>query len=227
MIARTMVQVSCPPHMRETKPRSILMRLIGNGGRHDGLRRRGLSLRDRHAPHRHDRVRGLGRAFRLRRGPPRRLCLEGRAVHGRRLPAAGHRRRRARRDFHSRGRGSYLGTVAGVILITLLQSIPFVMQMPEAGRQIIYGGRSFSCSFSTARAGKPLTRSGADMLNARPPFGGPAGGHGCVASAKPACPCEGGCQTVRSVANLAVWTCPPVFENRSPRQGFLWLPLCV
>ncbi len=103
MIARTMVQVSCPPHMRETKPRSILMRLIGNGGRHDGLRRRGLSLRDRHAPHRHDRVRGVGRAFRLRRGPPRRLCLEGRAVHGRRLPAAGHRRRRARRDFHSRG----------------------------------------------------------------------------------------------------------------------------
>ncbi|PDQ18169.1 ABC transporter permease [Mesorhizobium sanjuanii] len=38
------------------------------------------------------------------------------------------------------GRGSYLGTVAGVILITLLQSILSVMQMPEAGRQIIYGG---------------------------------------------------------------------------------------
>lgn len=37
------------------------------------------------------------------------------------------------------GRGSYLGTVAGVILITLLQSILSVMQMPEAGRQIIYG----------------------------------------------------------------------------------------
>jgi ribose transport system permease protein len=37
------------------------------------------------------------------------------------------------------GRGSYLGTVAGVILITLLQSILSVMQMEEAGRQVIYG----------------------------------------------------------------------------------------
>ena len=37
------------------------------------------------------------------------------------------------------GRGSYLGTVAGAILITLLQSILSVMQMPEAGRQIVYG----------------------------------------------------------------------------------------
>ena len=37
------------------------------------------------------------------------------------------------------GRGSYIGTIAGVILITLLQSILSVMQMPEAGRQVIYG----------------------------------------------------------------------------------------
>ena len=37
------------------------------------------------------------------------------------------------------GRGTYLGTVAGVILITLLQSILSVMQMEEAGRQVIYG----------------------------------------------------------------------------------------
>jgi ribose transport system permease protein len=37
------------------------------------------------------------------------------------------------------GRGNYLGTVAGVILITLLQSILSVMQMAEYGRQIIYG----------------------------------------------------------------------------------------
>jgi len=37
------------------------------------------------------------------------------------------------------GRGSYLGTVAGVLLITLLQSILSVMQMPEFGRQVIYG----------------------------------------------------------------------------------------
>jgi len=37
------------------------------------------------------------------------------------------------------GSGTYLGTVAGVLLITLLQSILSVMQMPEAGRQVIYG----------------------------------------------------------------------------------------
>jgi ribose transport system permease protein len=37
------------------------------------------------------------------------------------------------------GRGTYLGTVAGVMLITLLQSILSVMQIPEFGRQIIYG----------------------------------------------------------------------------------------
>ncbi len=37
------------------------------------------------------------------------------------------------------GRGSYLGTVAGVILITLLQSILSVMQIEESGRQVIYG----------------------------------------------------------------------------------------
>src|SRR3954452_2386083 len=37
------------------------------------------------------------------------------------------------------GRGSYLGTVAGVILITLLQSILSMMQMEESGRQVIYG----------------------------------------------------------------------------------------
>ena len=37
------------------------------------------------------------------------------------------------------GKGSYLGTVAGVILITLLQSILSVLQIPEYGRQVIYG----------------------------------------------------------------------------------------
>ena len=37
------------------------------------------------------------------------------------------------------GQGRYLGTVAGVLLITLLQSILSVMQMQEYGRQIIYG----------------------------------------------------------------------------------------
>jgi ribose transport system permease protein len=37
------------------------------------------------------------------------------------------------------GRGHYLGTVAGVILITLLQSILSVMQIEEWGRHVIYG----------------------------------------------------------------------------------------
>ncbi len=38
------------------------------------------------------------------------------------------------------GSGRYLGTVVGVLLIVLLQSMLSVLQMPEAGRQIIYGG---------------------------------------------------------------------------------------
>ncbi|NMM43084.1 ABC transporter permease [Rhodospirillaceae bacterium KN72] len=37
------------------------------------------------------------------------------------------------------GRGRYIGTLVGVILIVLLNSVLSIMQMPEAGRQIIYG----------------------------------------------------------------------------------------
>lgn len=37
------------------------------------------------------------------------------------------------------GRGRYLGTLMGVILIVLLNSVLSIMQMPEAGRQVIYG----------------------------------------------------------------------------------------
>lgn len=37
------------------------------------------------------------------------------------------------------GRGRYIGTVVGVILIVLLNSVLSITQMPEAGRQIIYG----------------------------------------------------------------------------------------
>ena len=37
------------------------------------------------------------------------------------------------------GRGRYFGTVVGTVLITLLTSVLSVMQMPEAGRQVIYG----------------------------------------------------------------------------------------
>ncbi len=38
------------------------------------------------------------------------------------------------------GRGRYLGTLVGVILIVLLNSVLSIMAMPEAGRQVIYGG---------------------------------------------------------------------------------------
>ena len=38
------------------------------------------------------------------------------------------------------GRGNVVGTVVGVVLIVILQSLLSVMQMPEAGRQLIYGG---------------------------------------------------------------------------------------
>jgi ribose transport system permease protein len=37
------------------------------------------------------------------------------------------------------GRGRYVGTLVGVILIVLLNSVLSIMQMPEAYRQIIYG----------------------------------------------------------------------------------------
>lgn len=37
------------------------------------------------------------------------------------------------------GQGRYLGTLVGVVLIVLLNSVLSIMQMPEAGRQIIYG----------------------------------------------------------------------------------------
>jgi ribose transport system permease protein len=37
------------------------------------------------------------------------------------------------------GRGRYVGTLVGVILIVLLNSVLSIMQMPEALRQIIYG----------------------------------------------------------------------------------------
>jgi ribose transport system permease protein len=37
------------------------------------------------------------------------------------------------------GQGRFSGTIIGTLLIVLLQSVLSVMQMPEAGRQIIYG----------------------------------------------------------------------------------------
>ena len=50
------------------------------------------------------------------------------------------------------GRGSYFGTVAGVILITLLQSILSVVQMPDSGRQITRGGDRRHALFTDASA---------------------------------------------------------------------------
>jgi ribose transport system permease protein len=35
--------------------------------------------------------------------------------------------------------GRYLGTLVGVVLIVLLNSVLSIMDMPEAGRQVIYG----------------------------------------------------------------------------------------
>ena len=37
------------------------------------------------------------------------------------------------------GQGRYVGTLVGVVLIVLLNSVLSIMQMPKAGRQIIYG----------------------------------------------------------------------------------------
>lgn len=37
------------------------------------------------------------------------------------------------------GRGRFAGTVVGVVLIVILNSILSIMQMPDAGRQVIYG----------------------------------------------------------------------------------------
>jgi ribose transport system permease protein len=37
------------------------------------------------------------------------------------------------------GRGTYMGTIAGVILITLVSSFLSLLQIPEGGRQIIFG----------------------------------------------------------------------------------------
>ena len=52
------------------------------------------------------------------------------------------------------GRGSYSGTVAGVILLTLLSSMLSVMQMQEAGRQIIYGAVIIVMLLVYGRGGK-------------------------------------------------------------------------
>jgi ribose transport system permease protein len=52
------------------------------------------------------------------------------------------------------GRGRYLGTLIGVILIVLLNSVLSIMQMPEAGRQVIYGAVIIGMLLVYGRGGK-------------------------------------------------------------------------
>jgi ribose transport system permease protein len=52
------------------------------------------------------------------------------------------------------GTGRYMGTIVGVLLIVLLQSILSVLQMPEAGRQIIYGGVLLSMLLTYGRGAR-------------------------------------------------------------------------
>ena len=58
------------------------------------------------------------------------------------------------------GRGSYLGTVAGVILITLLQSILSVVQMPEAAARSSTASSSSRCCCSTDGRAEPDRNGG-------------------------------------------------------------------
>lgn len=52
------------------------------------------------------------------------------------------------------GRGRYLGTLIGVILIVLLNSVLSIMQMPEAGRQVIYGAVIIAMLLTYARGAR-------------------------------------------------------------------------
>lgn len=52
------------------------------------------------------------------------------------------------------GRGRYLGTLIGVTLIVLLNSVLSIMQMPEAGRQVIYGSVIIVMLLVYGRSGK-------------------------------------------------------------------------
>jgi ribose transport system permease protein len=55
------------------------------------------------------------------------------------------------------GRGTYLGTIGGVLVITLLQSILSVMQMQDSWRQIIYGLVIIAMLLLHGRSGKVRT----------------------------------------------------------------------
>lgn len=57
------------------------------------------------------------------------------------------------------GRGRYLGTLVGVILIVFLNSVLSIMQMPEAFRQIIYGTVIVGMLLVYGREGKGAVRN--------------------------------------------------------------------
>jgi ribose transport system permease protein len=60
----------------------------------------------------------------------------------------------------SGGRGSYAGTTAGVIVMTLLQSILSVVQLPESARQMVHGVIIIAMMLVHTR-GKPAQRASA------------------------------------------------------------------
>ena len=53
------------------------------------------------------------------------------------------------------GRGRFIGTLVGVVLIVLLNSVLSIMQMPEAGRQIIYGAVIVTMLLVYGRSARP------------------------------------------------------------------------
>lgn len=57
------------------------------------------------------------------------------------------------------GRGRYLGTLVGVVLIVFLNSVLSIMQMPEAFRQIIYGAVIIGMLLVYGREGKGAART--------------------------------------------------------------------
>ncbi len=57
------------------------------------------------------------------------------------------------------GRGRYLGTLVGVVLIVFLNSVLSIMQMPEAYRQIIYGVVIVGMLLVYGREGKGQSRN--------------------------------------------------------------------
>jgi len=119
-----------PVHAHHLRPRHLC---------HRQSRTRRLSLGRRHSAHRDVRLRDLRRPVGARG-----VLLAGYASHAAQAMGDPYLLQSIAAVVLGGtsilgGRGSYLGTVAGVILITLLQSILSVMQMEEFGRQVIYG----------------------------------------------------------------------------------------